>query len=264
MATTTNNKTTTKVTPTKKKTTTRGKGKRKSSIQKVDLYQMVTDKMIALLEQGKIPWHCPWSKYGMAKNYATNRHYSGINALWMNLTEHPIPYFMSFKQIKERGGNIKKGATSEMVFFFKSYYKNANGERISQAEYQSLIDQGAEAERIAFLKYYRVFNIADVEGIEIEIPQVELQEHEPIKRCEQLIERYEDAPEKIFRDANKAYYDPIDDQLNMPDMAQFESAESYYSVYFHELIHSTGHKKRLAREGITELNLFGEANYSKE
>lgn len=245
------------------KTTAKARSKNTAKT-KLDLYQTVTDKIIKLLEKGVTPWRCPWNKYGFARNFATGHQYTGINAFLMNLTEHPIPYFMSFKQVKEKGGNIRKGAKSEMVFFYKSYYKDENNKTISLERYNTLQDNGEEAQRISFLKYFRVFNIADVEGIEIDIPEVELKQHEKIAGCEQIVKGYKDAPEMIFKDANRAYYAPISDQLNMPDLAQFESAEEYYCTLFHELTHSTGHQKRLNRKGITDLNPFATADYSKE
>lgn len=232
--------------------------------QKIDLYQEVTDKMLALLEQGVAPWRRNWNRYGFARNYATGHIYSGINAFLMNLTPHPIPYFMSFKQVKAGGGNIKKGAKSEMLFFYKSYHKDETGQNISQQEYTALCEMGVDPQRIAFLKYYRVFNIADVEGIEIEIPEVELKDHERLEQCEQIIRGYTNAPKQIFENADRAYYAPVSDKLNVPDIAQFETAEDYYSTLFHELTHSTGHETRLNREGITGLNPFGSPDYSKE
>lgn len=239
--------------------------KRQSSTKpKRDLYQEVTDKMIALLEQGTTPWRCGWSRYGFARNYATKHRYSGINALLMNLTPHPIPYFLSFKQAKALGGIIRKGAKAAQVYFFKAYHKDEQGNTISPEQVTALHGMGEETHRIAFLKYYNVFNVADVEGIEIEIPEVELKEHEKITQCEQLVAAIPNPPQMVFENANQPYYAPLSDKLNMPAMAQFESAEEYYSTLFHELTHSTGHASRLNREGITKLNPFGSPGYSKE
>ena len=232
--------------------------------KKRDLYQEVTDRITALLEKGVSPWRCSWSRYGFARNYATGHRYTGINAFLMNLTPHPIPYFMSFKQAKAMGGSIRKGAKSSMVFFYKAYYKDENGRNISPEQAQSLQGMGEETQRIAVLKYYNLFNIEDVEGIEIEIPEVELKDHDRIERCEQLVNAMPHPPARVFEDANRAYYAPSSDKLNMPDIRQFETAEEYYSTLFHELTHSTGHTSRLNREGITQLNPFGSPDYSKE
>lgn len=236
----------------------------KKKTTKRDLYQEVTDKMINLLEQGVAPWRCSWSRYGLARNYATGHIYSGINAILMNLTPHPIPYFVSFKQAKALGGKIRKGAKSSAVYFFKSYHKDQHGKTISPQQVQALHGMGEETNRIAFLKYFNVFNIEDVEGVEFDIPEVELKDHERIAQCEQLIKEIPHPPQLVYEDANRAYYVPSTDKLNVPELGQFETAEEYYSTLFHELTHSTGHASRLNRDGITKTDGFGSTEYSKE
>lgn len=236
----------------------------KKQHSKRDLYQEVTDRMINLLEQGVTPWRCSWSQYGPARNYATGHIYSGINAVLMNLTPHPIPYFISFKQAKSLGGKIRKGAKSSAVYFFKSYHKDQHGKTLNPEQVQALHGMGEETTRIAFLKYFNVFNIEDVEGVEFDIPEVTLKDHERINYCEELIQGIPNPPELVTEDANRAYYVPSSDKLNIPDLRQFETAEEYYSTLFHELTHSTGHASRLNREGVTKLNPFGSADYSKE
>jgi antirestriction protein ArdC len=231
---------------------------------KRDLYQEVTNKMIELLEQGVAPWRCTWSKYGAARNYASGHVYTGINAFLMNLTPHPIPYFMSFKQIKAKGGKVRKGSKANMVLFYKTLFKNEKEGFVSGKQATALQGMGEEVQTIPMLKYYSVFNIEDIEGIDITIPEVELKEHERIEKCEQLIQSMKNPPEYVHQDANRAYYAPLSDKLNMPALGQFETAEEYYCTYFHELTHSTGHKTRLNREGITKLNPFGSPEYSRE
>ncbi|GJM16898.1 MAG: DNA primase [Thermodesulfobacteriota bacterium] len=236
----------------------------KNTSIKRDLYQEVTNKMIALLENGVAPWRCTWNQYGLARNFATGHVYTGINYFLMNLTPHPIPYFMSFKQVKAKGGKIRKGAKAEAVLFYKTLFKDDDENFVGYDQATALKGMGAEVQTIPMLKYYNVFNIEDIEGIEFEIPEVELKENERIEKCEAIIKNLPNAPEYVFEDANKAYYAPKSDKLNMPDIKQFETAENYYSTFFHELTHSTGHSKRLNREGITKLNPFGSKSYSKE
>ncbi|PHN00918.1 ArdC family protein [Flavilitoribacter nigricans] len=231
---------------------------------KKDLYQEVTNKMITLLEKGVSPWRCTWNRYGLARNYATKHQYTGINAILMNLTEHPIPYFMTFRQAKNMGGKIRKGSKAETVYFFKPLFKDQEDNYVSLDQAKALKGMGEEVQIIPMLKCFKVFNIADIEDIEFDIPEVELQEHERIVKCEAIIKNVPNAPQYVFEDANKAYYNPIADKLNMPDIRQFTTAEEYYVTFFHELSHSTGHKSRLDREGVMGLNPFGSAGYSKE
>lgn len=235
-----------------------------SKTTKRDLYQEVTNRIIALLEKGVAPWRCTWNKYGLARNYATGHRYTGINAFLMNLTPHPIPYFMSFKQVKAKGGKIRKGAKSEMIFFYKPLFKDQDDNFINLDKAKALKGMGEEVQVIPVLKYYNVFNIEDIEGIEIVIPEVSLKEHQRIKNCESVIMGMKNPPNFVFEDANKAYYAPLADKLNMPALGQFETPEEYYSTYFHELTHSTGHQSRLNRKGITKNNPFASVGYSKE
>lgn len=237
---------------------------KQTTTQKRDLYQEVTNKMITLLEKGVSPWRCTWNRYGLARNYASNHVYTGINAILMNLTEHPIPYFLSFKQAKKLGGKIRKGSKSETVYFFKPLFKDQEDNYIGLDKAKALKGMGEEVQVIPMLKYFSVFNIQDVEGIEFDIPEVELQEHERIEKCETILKDFPSAPQYVYEDANKAYYNPIADKLNMPDIKQFTSAEEYYVTFFHEATHATGHKSRLNRDGVTKLNPFGSAGYSRE
>ncbi len=232
---------------------------------KKDVYQELTDRIIAKLEAGVKPWQPTWSRYGLARNAHTGHIYTGINAFILNLfSEHPIPYYMSFKQAKAMGGKIKKGAKAERVYFYTSYHKDADGKRINEQQAEALHGMGEETQKIQFLKFYYVFNIADVEEVEIDLPQITLTQHEQIEVCEQLIGNYPNAPEYIFEDADRAFYAPDIDKLNMPKLEQFKTPEAYYLTYFHELTHSTGHASRLNREGIVKPAKFKSERYSRE
>ena len=236
-----------------------------SKTAKKDIYQELTDRIIAKLEEGVKPWQPNWSRYGLARNAATGRIYSGINAFILNLfCVHPIPYYISFKQAKAMGGKIKKGAKSERVYFYTSYHKDENGKNISEEQAAALNGMGEETQKIHVLKYYNVFNIEDVEDVEIELPQVVLTQHEQIEACEQIISGFANAPEYVFEDADRAYYAPEPDKLNMPKLEQFKTPEAYYLTYFHELTHTTGHASRLNREGIVEPSKFKDERYSRE
>lgn len=231
-------------------------------IATTDLYTKVTDKIIAMLEQGTIPWRKTWSGYGLARNYATNHIYTGINMILMNNTPHSIPCFMTFNQIKEREGRIRKGAKAEMVMYFNVMLKDKDGNKLSHEEAQARSRDEVKVNR--FLKYYSVFNVADIEGIEFTYPGVELQPHEKIEKCESIIWNMPQLPEIIEEDANRCYYDSVHDVVNMVQIGQFHTPEDYYATFFHELCHATGHRKRLARPAIIEPDKFGGKSYSEE
>lgn len=128
------------------------------------------------------------------------------------------------------------------------------------------VEKDGETEEIPMLRYYRVFHIDDIEGIsEDKIPEAPNHENDfdPIASCEQLIEFWHDSPE-IRLNRNKACYIPTLDEVYMPNPKSFSSSEAYFSCIFHELVHSTGHRKRLSRhEKFSNLN-FGSKDYSVE
>lgn len=226
-----------------------------------DMYQVVTNRIIEQLEKGVLPWRKTWSSYGLAKNYVSGKAYKGINMLLMNFfSPHSIPYYLTFKQAKELGGKVKKGAKAQQVIYYNMIFKDKNGNKISKEAAENRED----VKVMKFLKYFNVFNVSDIEGIDFEFEELRLLPNEKIERCEKLVQSYPSPPEYQEKDRAGAYYHPLEDYINMPPIEQHDSAEFYYSTFFHELIHSTGHAKRLAREEITTPNRFGSIPYSKE
>lgn len=211
------------------------------------VYDFVTDKIISQLENGIIPWKKPWVGTP-AINYVTRKPYRGINALMLEPGE-----YLSFKQIKERGGFIKKGAKAQMVVFYKVYEKYVEG-----AESEG----DGELKRFFLLRYYNVYHINDVEGIESKLQTFE---HNSIEEAEKIVEGYINKPEIINENLDSAFYSPGRDIINMPYKEQFKRSEEYYSTLFHEMVHSTGHMKRLGRFTGNEVKAaFGSETYSKE
>lgn len=212
-------------------------------MKKKTVYEIVTERIIEKLKKGEIPWRKPWNSYP-AVNWVTQKLYRGINQLLLEPGE-----YATWNQIKKAGGHVKKGAKSHMVTFWKLIeVKNEDEEGV--------------VETIPFLRYYRVFNIKDCEGIESR-RKVETFDHDPIEEAEKIIEGYPDAPEITFA-PGRAFYRPSDDIISIPEKSDFEQVEEYYSTIFHEMVHSTGHKKRLGRNGVTKLSAFGSHEYSKE
>ncbi|MCU6603831.1 zincin-like metallopeptidase domain-containing protein [Peribacillus frigoritolerans] len=207
----------------------------------VDIYEMVTNKIMEKLEQGIIPWRKPWVNGG-AVNWKTQKAYRGINTMLLEPGE-----YATFKQISEAGGKVKKGAKSEIVVFWKWLEKEEDG----------------KIEKIPFLRYYRVFDInKQVEGLKSK-RNTESFEHDPIAACEDIVKGYVNGPKMRFESV-EAWYKPMIDLINVPPIKDFPKIEEHYSTLFHEMIHSTGHKKRLNREGITDTVRFGSETYSKE
>ena len=215
-----------------------------------DLYQEVTDKIIAALESGTTPWQQPWKNVnlGALRNGVSRKPYRGINTLLLyvsGMVNHRAdPRYVSFKQCQQNGWKVKKGAKSERVYFFKPMMVD---ERDS-ASGLPVIDAATGKPRqkqIPYLQTTPVFNAEDIEGI----PQIVAGEENftPIEAGEALIQR---CPVPIHYGGNRAFYNPKDDVITMPPKAQFEHAEDFYSVAAHEMLHMAGSStpKRLCRE----------------
>lgn len=230
-------KTTVKKPTTKKRT-------KKATTPKVDVYEMVTNRIIEELEKGVIPWRMPWVN-ASAVNWLTQKPYRGINSMLLAPGE-----YATFKQISEAGGKVKKGEQGHIVVFWK-WLETKN-------------EETEEIESIPFLKYYKVFNVlTQAEGIETK-RNVSTFEHDPIEGAEAIYKNFMNAPTYSFN-SGKATYTPSMDHINVPPMKDFPNVHEYYSTLFHEMVHSTGSKNRLARPGVTRsVVAFGDEVYSKE
>lgn len=209
------------------------------------VYEIITQQIIEKLEKGVVPWRMPWNSCG-AVCWRTQRPYRGINALLLEPGE-----YATFKAIQEAGGKIKKGAKSSIVVLWK--WREVDGE-----------DSEGEKQRVPFLRYYRVFEInSQVEGLESKKKDAVKYDHNPIEEAEKIMQGFKDCPPIKFAPGS-AFYRPGADEISVPPIEDYKVPEQYYSTLFHEATHSTGHKKRLNREGITKSAGFGSQIYSKE
>lgn len=217
---------------------------------KNDVYQIVTDRIVRLLESGTVPWHRPWKGVNQwPQNFVSRKVYRGINLFLLNAVGYPSPFWLSFKQVQMLGGHVKKGEQSFPVVFWKILKEEGDG----------------EDKRIPFLRYHRVFNVAQCEGIKVPgIPGVETgSAFQPIEKCEEIVAAMPKRPE-IHHNGARASYSPSLDAVSIPEARLFDSSEKYYSTLFHELTHATGHVTRLNRKEITDPVRFGGDPYSRE
>ncbi|HEY0110539.1 MAG TPA: ArdC-like ssDNA-binding domain-containing protein, partial [Fibrella sp.] len=250
----------------------------KASAQRgsMDLYARVTDLIVAELEKGRVPWRKRWGfledgRVEVAQNYVTKRPYTGINSVLLGCAGSPDrtyerPYFLTFKQATELGGNIRKGAKGNLVVFWNVLEKEKDPEHRPETNRKG--ETQTKKVGVPLLRHYFVFNVADVEGITIELPrllpQEAITEAHRIEACEAVYANYAGAPDIIHRDPARAYYSPLFDFVNMPRPSAFDCPEAYYLVLFHELIHSTGHQDRLNREEAVHTDGIGGELYAKE
>jgi antirestriction protein ArdC len=231
-----------------------------------NVYQMVTDRIINLMQQGIIPWRKPWH-FGaiedgqeQAISYTTRRAYSLLNQ-W--LLGEPGEY-LTFNQIKERKGSIKKGEKARMVVFFK---------QMTYTEKDT--ETGEEVlKTYPLLRYYNVWHINQTEGIPSKCAAPEAEQPaapagpESIDAAEAVIAAYltREIGLRFQNDkpSGSAYYSPSQDMVVVPMLSQYDCAAEYYSTAFHELTHSTLKASRCNRENDNAKSFFGNADYSRE
>lgn len=224
---------------------------------KKDVYAMVTERIVELLEQGVIPWRKPWRpEAGEHRNLVSKKPYRGINVFLLGALGYDSPFWLTYKQAKQLGGSVKKGEKGATVVFWKWLDKKEEDE-----------SGDLKQVKIPMLRYYTVFNLEQTEGIPAEkIPAGEdCAESEvlPIEAAVSLIDSMPQRP-AIGHGGNRAYYSPSRDRVQLPNMEQFDMVEEYYCAAFHELAHATGHSSRLDRKEVTGCNPFGSEDYSKE
>ena len=212
----------------------------------MDIYAAVTDRIIAQLEAGQIPWHKPWVASGQAVSRSTGKPYSLLNQL---LLGQPGEY-VTFKQAQLEGSHIRKGEKAQMVVFWKF---------IEQED-----EETHEKKQVPFLRYYSVFHLSQCEGLTAKhMPQLPNTAHAD-QQAEAVIANYVQRSGVTIRhqDGDKACYRPSCDSITLPCIEQFTDTAEYYSTAFHELTHSTGHASRLNR--LDKTAFFGSEAYSKE
>ena len=227
---------------------------------KQDIYQKVTDKIIAELEAGELTWLKPWSAGNMDGRITKPlRHngipYNGINVLmlWGAAAEagYLSPTWMTFKQAKDMGAGVCKGERGSLVVYANS---------ITKTEEQ---DDGSEEERtIPFMKGYTVFNVEQIDGL----PEAFYAKPEPVidpaERIAHADAFFAATGADIRHGGNSAHYSSGTDHVQMPIFESFRSSEAYYATLAHELTHWTKHEKRLARDFGRKR--WGDEGYARE
>ena len=213
-------------------------------------YQIITDRITTLLEDGTCAWTRPWAKAsGMPRNLFSQREYRGINVWILGAQGYRSPFWATFKQVQTAGGTVRKGEKSTPIVFWK----------VGEGE-----DENGKVRRTFLLRHYNVFCAHQITGVAIPVLDEDpVFEHTPIEACEKVVTNYPLRP-TIMHGSNQAFYRPSTDSVHMPDRESFMDTEGYYSTLFHELTHSTGHKDRLNRPTLVDAVAFGSVRYAKE
>ena len=227
------------------------KGKKEGKTMNV--YQVVNERIIELLKKGTIPWRKPWSggDDGRPRNLKTKTRYRGIN-IWLLASQgYSSPYWVTWKQAKSIGGFVNKGEKGTPCVFWRLLKK------------EEVVNGATKKKKIPILKYFTVFNLEQCGGISAPESNTKSADFNPIDRCEEIVANMPNRPEIKYK-GNRAYYKPLCDIVTISKPEFFSPREEYYSCLYHELAHSTGHKNRLNRRGVSDIVNFGSHERSKE
>jgi antirestriction protein ArdC len=223
----------------------------------------VTDRIIASLKAGVIPWEKPWkcphfTGGPFPRNFRTGKPYRGINIMLLWSSNYSSPFWITFNQAKELNGTVRKGEKGTQIVFYKQLRSRKTKDE-KHAE-----DEGRRPPFV--LTYHTVFNVEQCDGLtvpQMEKPTTTPNAAEQDETCEALVTGWENRPTLHLTNQSemRAYYVPRADSVHMPARSRFVDAAHYFSTLFHELVHSTGHGSRLNRTFGAH---FGDELYSKE
>lgn len=223
----------------------------------MNVYEILTGKIMDMLEQGHIPWKKPWRSNGGPRNLVSKKSYRGINQFLLNCSDYESPYWLTYKQAADKGGQVRRGEKSTLVVFWK--WLDSKDSDLPDTDTGEL----NPTSKIPLLRYYNVFNMDQVDGIKPPPAEKTDIPFTPNETAEQIIENMPNRP-PIHYGGDRAYYHSRHDYLQIPHRETFHSPEGLYATMFHELIHATGHASRVGRKGVTETTHFGSHDYSQE
>jgi antirestriction protein ArdC len=209
---------------------------------KNQLAERVTQRIIDQLESGVVPWQKPWTVDGLLPTSgASKKTYRGINTLILSTVQfaegYKSPYWLTYKQAEKEGAHVRKGEKATPIVFWKVIDKPEAKED--------------ESSKYVVSRSYNVFNLDQIEGLEIETPEFVIEPPDQIQR--RVLSGYEKAPQVIYAAQGRASYSPALDRVTLPPYSAFNSNTGHLATLFHELVHSTGHESRLNRFAKTGL-----------
>ena len=229
-----------------------GSSKTKFSKAKTDIYQTVTNHIIAALEAGLKPWSCPWKRMpgisGLPSNFASGIAYSGMNImlLWCSASEQGFcdSRWITYKQAQAVGGLVRKGEHGTTAIFYTTLEKE---------------NEDGEIDQIPMLKTFNVFNVEQIDGLPLTTETISPEAtFDPSPQAENLFTK---SGANIIEKGQNAFFSPSTDEVWLPERHLFSDAANFYATGLHELVHWSGGKKRLNREMKGK---FGSTCYAEE
>ncbi len=216
-----------------------------------NVYQRVTEQVLAELAKGTAPWRKPWqADFGLPKNLVSRKAYRGVNVLTLMTGAlgggYPSNWWLTYKQATDLDGHVNKGEHGLTVMFYK---------RVVEGEPAEDAEEAANDRWRSVLKTFTVFNVGQCFGLSI--PETPRRQWDPVQTAEQIAEA---ANIPITYEGARAFYRPTADSITLPPRPAFATPEGFYGTLLHELVHATGHASRLARP----YGVFGDAVYAWE
>lgn len=221
------------------------------------VYEIITARILEKLAAGAVSWRKPWSAGGCPRNLVTGKEYRGVNVFLLGSEGFASPYWLTFRQAKQLGGTVRKAERSTPVVFWKWLAKTQENPENGETE----------TTEVPILRYYNLFNASQCDGIShsrLDATEEKPAPFNPIDAAEAIVASYPDPPSISEDGGASAYYRPLTDSIHMPERGSFDSEEHFYATLFHEMTHSTGSERRMARPGVTNPTRFGSHGYSHE
>jgi antirestriction protein ArdC len=215
-------------------------------VNRNDVYEAITDRVIAAIEAGAGDWQMPWHRSGVSRplNAHTKKPYRGVNvvALWVAAESYQYcsGFWATYKQWHELGGQVRKGERASLIVFWKEFERDVEDEQTGERERKKSL----------FARTSCVFNADQVDGWT-----------PPVAPERNLVEALDQAEAftaatgaDIRHGGDRAYYRRSTDHIQIPDRERFSGSETctpteaYYATLLHELTHWTGYESRLDRD----------------
>lgn len=237
-----------------------------TSTAKRDFRQEVTDRIVAMLEDGAAPWQKPWNpgeaSVGIPFNPTSDRAYRGGNAIHLMATGlkrgYSDPRWMTYKQAADQGWQVRRGEKGTQIEFWDQKPNRDDG---SGSADDNQRDRRDKRDAHWIHRVYTVFNATQIDGV----PAHQLRQRTPFEVVQSGEKILDSSGAKIQHDqADREFYRRSSDSIHLPPQAAFKDASGYYGTALHELAHWSGHPSRLNRATLTESYRFGDTNYAKE
>lgn len=228
-----------------------------------DIYQEVTDKILAALERGVLPWQRGWDQgiAGAPMNPTTGRTYRGINNLLLGMMQDAAfngdPRWCSYRQAQARGWQVRKGERGTTVVFYRKLQR-----RSSDATDTSGVSHDGEGDGgrpFFMLRASTVFHATQIDGIPVYNPPGI--GAEPWRTPEAVQTILDNSGATIRYGGSRACFMLSRDCIHLPPKGAFRSDAAFAYTALHELAH---HAYAAPRLNLSQGGRFGSAAYAFE